>query len=110
MRGRSYYSLASMDSEHGGTRVHLFPLERRWVVVLEGEIFQRSQPVFHVPPGQSVFPSMFHRVPLCSISPYHSYYYYSFLLWKKKEQIRNTVKTYRYQGNIMEHGEHTTFG
>lgn len=50
MRGRNCYSLASMDSIHGGTRVHLFPLERRRVVVLKGEIFQRSQTVFRVSP------------------------------------------------------------
>lgn len=85
--------------------MHLFPLERRRVVMLEGEIFQRSQTVFRV---FHVFPLVracslvcsivFHRVPSCSISPYYSYYYYYFLLWNIKEQIGNTVKTYRYQG------------
>lgn len=51
--------------------MHLFPLERRWVVMLKGEIFQRSQTVFRV---FHVFPLVracslvcsivFHRVPL----------------------------------------------
>lgn len=50
--------------------MHLFPLERRRVVMLEGEIFQRSQTVFRV---FHVFPLVracslvcsivFHRVP-----------------------------------------------
>ena len=42
------------------------------------------------------------RVPWCvpsySMPPYYSYYYYLFSLWNIKEQIGNTVKTYRYQG------------